>query len=89
MNIPVIFQAIGFKKYTPSTGDTPYNFATIYLTDDCTLNVTDHFDNQEDAVPFKAGFHPIMFKKIRAVSVGSVYLCHCGPQPTLSQLLKA
>lgn len=88
MNYPVFLQAPGFKKYTPHTGNTvPFVFCTMYLTDDCTMNVTDHFDNDEDAVPFKAGYHPMLFKKIRSISVGSVYLCHAGIQPTLQQLL--
>jgi hypothetical protein len=88
MEIPLIVQGIGFKKYTPHTGATiPYNFCTMYLTDDCTMNVTDHFDNNEDNVSFKAGYHPMMFKKIRSISTGSVYLVHNGQQPTLQQIL--
>jgi hypothetical protein len=87
MNIPIILQATGFKKYTPSSGTTPYNFCTMYLTDDCTMNVTDHFDNAEDAVPFKAGYHPMLFKRIRSISAGSVYLCHNGKQPTFQEVL--
>lgn len=88
MITPVIFQGIGFKKYTPSTGGTiPYNFCTMYLTDDCTMNVTDHFDHEENNVAFKAGYHPMMFKKIRSISTGSVYLCHNGQQPSLQQVL--
>lgn len=75
---PYIIQAIGFTKYTPSSGDTPYTFSTMYLTDDCTVNVTDHFNHEENAVPFKAGYHPLIFKKIRSISAGSVYLCHNG-----------
>lgn len=89
MNIPFIIQAIGFSKYTPHTGNTiPYNFATMYLTEDCTMNVTDQFDHEEDNVSFRAGYHPMLFKKIRSISTGSVYLCHNGIQPTLQKLLK-
>ena len=88
MQIPIILQGCGFQLYTPNSGNTlPYNFCTMYITEDCTMDVTDHFDHEEDDVPFKAGYHPMMFKKIRSISTGSVYLCHNGPQPTLNQLL--
>lgn len=76
---PYVIQAIGFEKWTPSSASTiPYKFATMYVTDDCTMNVTDHFDHDENTVTFKAGYHPLLFKKIRSVSAGSVYICHNG-----------
>lgn len=88
MNIPSLPQTCGFNLYTPSTGGTiPYGFATMYLTADCTMNVTDHFDHDENNVAFKAGYHPLFFKKIRSVSAGSVYLCHNGVTGSLSQVL--
>ncbi len=81
MQIPIVVQGIGFQLYTPHTGNTvPYNFSTMYLTEDCTVSVTDHFDHDENNVPFKAGYHPMMFKKIRSISAGSIYLCHNGNQ---------
>lgn len=90
MNIPSIVQAIGFLKYTPTSGSTiPNNFATMFLTHDCTLDVTDHFDHDENDVPFKAGYHPMFFKKIRSISTGSLYLCHIGNIPKLDELLKS
>lgn len=88
MQTPVIYRAIGFCKYTPNTENiVPFNFCTTYLTEDCFMNVTDHFDHDEDNVEFKAGYHPMMFKKIRSISNGSVYLCHKGKTPTLKELL--
>jgi hypothetical protein len=88
MQTPTIIQATGFKKYTPHTGNTiPFSFATMYLTQDCTMNVTDHYDNEENNVPFTAGYHPVFFKKIRSISAGSVYLCHNGVEPTLQQII--
>lgn len=89
MQIPQIFQACGFINYTPNSGDTPYNFCTMYLTEDCTLDVTDHFNHEENNVPFKAGYQPMLFKKIRSISTGSVYLCHNGKTPNLSEILKS
>lgn len=87
MYIPQIIQGIGLIKYTPNSGTIPMNFGTMFLTEDCIMSVTDHFDHDEDDVPFKAGYHPLMFKKIRSISTGSVYLCHNGKQPTLSEII--
>jgi hypothetical protein len=88
MNVPFIIQASGFKKYTPNTGNTvPFNFCTMYLTEDCTVSVTDHYDNDENSVPFKAGYHPMLFKKIRTISNGLIYLCYNGKVPTLTEHL--
>jgi len=71
-------QAVGFTKYTPSSGSTiPYKFATFYLPADSTMSVTDYFDHEEDNVLFSAGYHPLIFKKIRS-STGDVYLTHNG-----------
>jgi hypothetical protein len=89
MLVPILIQATGFKLYTPHTGNTvPFNFSTMYVTADCTMDVTDYFDNVENSVPFKAGYHPIMFKKIRSISAGFVYLCHNSKNPSFEGTIR-
>jgi len=69
-----VFQGTRFRLWTPSASILPFAFATFYLTEDCDVNLTDKEDHDEDSVPFKAGYHPLLVTKIRAISAGLVYI---------------
>jgi hypothetical protein len=70
----VVYQATGFRLYTPSNNILSQEYVTFYLTQDCDVNLTDKEGHDENSVPFKAGYHPILVQKIRAVSAGLVYI---------------
>lgn len=70
----VVYQGTSFRLYTPSANVVDRAYTVFYLTQDANVDVTDHEGHNEDAVPFKAGYHPLLVSKIRAVSVGLVYL---------------
>jgi len=74
MEQPGVYQATGFKLYSPSEDILPQAWVCMYLTEDCDVDVTDKEGHDEDNVPFKAGYHPILVQKIRAVSTGLVYI---------------
>ena len=69
-----VFQGTRFRLWSPSTTQLPFAFATFYLTQDADVDLTDKEDHEEDAIPLKAGYHPILVTKIRSVSAGLVYI---------------
>lgn len=74
MTQPGVYQCTGFELYSPSEKILPYQYACMYLTQDCDVDITDKNGHDENAVPFKAGYHPVLLQKIRAVSSGLVYI---------------
>lgn len=71
---PAIYQATGFRLYTPSDNVLPNEYVTFYLTQDCSVDITDKEGHDENAIPFQKGYHPVLVQKIRAVSAGLVYI---------------
>ncbi len=67
-------QATSFKLYTPSANLLPFNFCTFFLTADSTVSFVDKDGNTSTLVSLKAGYQPILVKKITAVTSGSVYI---------------
>lgn len=74
MDQAAIYQATGFRLYTPSNNLISKEYVAFYLTQDCDVSLTDKEGHDEDAVPMRAGYQPIMVQKIRAVSAGLVYI---------------
>lgn len=74
MIVPFVPQATSFTLYTPSASVLPWAYTTFYLDTDSTVTFVDKDDNTTTLVSLKAGYHPILVKKIITVTSGLVYI---------------
>lgn len=75
LNIPFVPQATSFVEYTPSANELPFAYCTFYIDTDTTVSFVDKAGNTSLLVTLKAGYQPILVKKITACTAGKVYYC--------------
>jgi hypothetical protein len=68
--------AKGFVAVTPSANPLPNIWNYFYCGVALTVTVEDHYGHVEADVPLVAGYHYVAWKKVTAVSGGTLYRCH-------------